>query len=316
MQTSHQPSTRARSAKLAVLFAVAALGAFTAYGQTAPATGSAPSPQPAVSNSAAPAVTNSAPDGKAVPQPAAATPAQDASGAAPAVAEGDPAAKLFLQKCAGCHTIGKGKLTGPDLNEASTWQAPDLDKGIKAMEVKVGPLANEDIVLLRDFLKSADVRDRLAAEQERAAKATAASFDPPSPIIGEALFTGRTQLSGGGMACIACHSVSGNGGNLALPLDGVHAKLGETPLQSAIEKTSFKVMTAAYRNHPVTKQEAIHLTAYLGSLQPTAPVATTRVPIAGAIGAAVLFVALGLAYGGRRTSVRQQLLRRRRDGLD
>ena len=75
-------------------------------------------------------------------------------------------------------------------------------------------------------------------------------------------------------------------------------------------------MTAAYRNHPVTKQEAIHLTAYLGSLQPTAPVATTRVPLAGAIGAAVLFVALGLVYGGRRTSVRQQLLRRRRDGLD
>jgi mono/diheme cytochrome c family protein len=235
---------------------------------------------------------------------------------APVATEGDPAAKLFLQKCAGCHTVGKGKLTGPDLNEAATWQAPDLDKGIKAMEVKVGPLANEDIVVLRDFLKSTDVRDRLAAEQERFAKATAASFDPPSPAIGEALFTGRTQLSGGGMACVACHAVSGSGGNLALPLDGVHAKLGETPLQSAIEKTSFKVMTAAYRNHPVTKQEAIHLTAYLGSLQPATTTTSTRVPLAGAIGAAVLFVALGLVYGGRRMSVRQQLLRRRRDGLD
>lgn len=316
MQASQRQSTRAKSAKVAVITAVAALGVFTAYGQTAPATGTAPPPQPAVSNSVTPAATNSAAAGNAVPQPAAATPEQGAFAAAAAVAEGDPAAKMFLQKCAGCHTIGKGKLTGPDLNESSKWQAPDLDKAIKVMESKVGPLTADDVVLLRDFLKSADVRDRLAAEQERFAKATAASFDPPSPVIGEALFTGRTQLAGGGLACVACHAVSGNGGNLALPLDGVHAKLGETPLQSAIEKTSFKVMTAAYRDHPVTKQEAIHLTAYLGSLQPTAPVATTRAPLAGAIGAAVLFIALGLAYGGRRTSVRQQLLRRRRDGLD
>ena len=301
MQSSQHPSSRERSAKIAVLVAVAALGAFTAYGQTGTPPVQSQTSTPAAASASAP---------QATPSPAAAA-------GAPVAGDGDPAAKLFLQKCAGCHTVGKGKLTGPDLNESSTWQAPDLDKAIKVMEAKVGPLKSEDIVSLRDLLKSADVRDRLAAEQERVAKATAAAFDPPSPTIGAALFTGRTALAGGGVACISCHSAGGAGGNLAVPLDGVHAKLGETPLQSAIEKTSFKVMTAAYRNHPVTKQEAIHLTAYLGTLQPTTPAASTRLPLAGAVGAAVLFVVLGFVYGGRRTSVRQQLLmRRRRDGLD
>lgn len=300
MQSSQQPSSRAKSAKIAVLFAVAALGAFTASGQTGTPPVQTPTATPAAASASAP---------QATPSPVAAP-------GAPAAGDGDPAAKLFLQKCAGCHTVGKGKLTGPDLNESSTWQAPDLDKAIKVMETKVGPLKPEDIVSLRDLLKSADVRDRLAAEQERVAKATAAAFDPPSPTIGAALFTGRAALAGGGVACISCHATGGVGGNLAVPLDGVHAKLGETPLQSAIEKTSFKVMTAAYRNHPVTRQEAIHLTAYLGTLQPTTTAASSRVPLAGAIGAAVLFVTLGFVYGGRRTSVRQQLLRRRRDGLD
>ena len=82
----------------------------------------------------------------------------------------------------------------------------DADKAIKVMESKVGPLRSEDIIQLRDLLKSADVRDRLAAEQERVAKATAAAFDPPSPAIGAALFTGRTALAGGGVACISCHA--------------------------------------------------------------------------------------------------------------
>ncbi len=300
MQSSLQHSSSVRSAKIAVLFAVAALGAFTAYGQTGTPPVQSPASTPAVASAPAPQ----------------ATPSPTAAPGAPVAGDADPAAKLFLQKCAGCHTVGKGKLTGPDLNEASTWQAPDLDKAIKVMESKVGPLRSEDIIQLRDLLKSADVRDRLAAEQERVAKATAAAFDPPSPAIGAALFTGRTALAGGGVACNSCHATGGVGGNLAVPLDGVFAKLGETPLQSAIEKTSFKVMTAAYRNHPVTKQEAIHLTAYLGTLQPTTAASSTRVPLAGAIGAAVLFVTLGFVYGGRRTSVRQQLLRRRRDGLD
>lgn len=258
------------------------------------------------------------------PQPAlapdAAPPAAEAAAPAPAQQPppGDAGAQLFLQKCAGCHTIGKGKLTGPDLNVAATWQPADLDRTIKTMEAKVGPLPDDQIATLRDLLKAADVKDRIAAEETRAAAAMAAKFEPGSPTIGAALFTGKTPLANGGTACIACHTTNGRGGTLGPDLTGVFDKLGEIPLQSACEKTNFKIMAAAYRTHPVTKQEALHLAKYLESAGTAAPIATAPPPVAFVgLGAAALAVAgIGVLYRTRSAGTRKRLIRRHRDVVD
>lgn len=242
---------------------------------------------------------------QAPPQPAAAPP-------------GDAGAQLFLQKCAGCHTIGKGKLTGPDLNVAATWQPADLDRTIKTMEAKVGPLPDDQISTLRDLLKSADVKDRIAAEEAHAAAALAAKFEPGQYAVGAALFTGDKPLANGGTACIACHTTNGRGGTLGPDLTGVFAKLGEIPLQSACEKTNFKIMAAAYRAHPVTKQEALHLAKYLEGVATATPPARPPLP-SGLIGlgASVLVVGgLGLAYRTRSAGTRKRLIRRHRDVVD
>ena len=234
-----------------------------------------------------------------------------------AQAPDDPAARMFTQKCAGCHTVGRGKLSGPDLNTSTTWPTPDLSRAIKTMEPKVGPLSEADIALLAEFLKDPAVKERIKTEEGRAAQAAAATLEPPSAEIGAGLFAGRQPLANGGAACVACHAVDGSGGTLGPDLTGVYAKLGEVPLASACEKANYKIMSAAYRDHPVTKQEALHLTKFFATAGARGGgVADPPVALYGAAAALAAFGALVLAYRKRAPSVRKNLSRRRHDVVD
>ena len=246
------------------------------------------------------------------PEPA---PAAPAPASAPDAAH-DDAARMFLQKCAGCHTVGRGKLSGPDLNDSATWPVPDLSRAIKSMEPKVGPLPDDAVATLADLLKDPKVKERIKAEEGRVAAAPAAAFDPPSAELGAALFSGREPLANGGSACVACHVVNGRGGTLGPDLTAVFAKLGEAPLVSACEKANFKIMSSTYRDHPVTRQEALHLTEFFAVAAASPPAADP--PVAG-YGAAAALVGLGilaLVYRKRAFGVRRNLLRRRSDGVD
>jgi hypothetical protein len=86
---------------------------------------------------------------------------------------------------------------------------------------------------------------------------------------------------------------------------------------SACEKTSYKIMSAVYRDHPVTPQEALHLMAFFraqdgAAIAPRPPVA----PIGALVGVA-LVVGLSLAYRRpRATNVRKRLVRRNDDVVD
>jgi hypothetical protein len=74
---------------------------------------------------------------------------------------------------------------------------------------------------------------------------------------------------------------------------------GETPLVSAIEQASFKVMAPHYKRHPITKQEAMHLAKYLASLDPAqvAPAQASFMPVGGGVALAVM---AGLVFTLRR----------------
>jgi mono/diheme cytochrome c family protein len=226
-------------------------------------------------------------------------------------AERDTVAARFLNSCAGCHSLTGLKLNGPELTPTAAWPEDQLKAAIKRMESKVGPLKDEDVTALVGLLKDPNVRNRLKAEEARIQAQFVAKLEPPNASIGHGLYFGSAPLRNGGMACVACHAVSGHGGNLGPDLTGVFARMGETPLVSAIEKANFKVMTTHYRWHPITRQESLHLTKYLASLDPNmAPrPSLTYVPV-GVGGGLAGLVLLAFYYRSQRTRRETKLQRR------
>jgi mono/diheme cytochrome c family protein len=242
--------------------------------------------------------------------PAVATPPAADSTQAPAAKESPPdaAAARFLTTCSGCHTLTEMKLSGPGLATASTWPVDQLKTAIKRMEKNVGPLQEDDLTAHAEFIKDSKSKDRLAAEQTKMQARFMAKMDPPDAALGKDLFTGAKGLKNGGLACAACHGVNGTGGNLGPDLTGIFAKMGgKTPLISAIEKSTFKIMAPHYQRHPVTTQEAIHLSEYFSKVDPNAPVASA--PMFAQAGAGLA----GVLLAGMTILLRSMRAKRGRD---
>ncbi|HSN69593.1 MAG TPA: hypothetical protein VLV48_10125 [Thermoanaerobaculia bacterium] len=249
--------------------------------------------------------------------PASAPPAAIAPGPGTAAAV-DPFAQDFLRLCAGCHTIGGGGLTGPDLLPATSWPREDLRLAVKRMEKNVGPMSDEQVDGLAGLLKKPDLKALLAAAAERRVEEMAATLDPGDPAVGSQLFFGARPLANGGIACFACHTAAGRGGNMARDLTMAHQRLGRPALLSATEKPAFPMMAAAYGTRPVTAQEAAHLAAFLEQTTASTTPARAAQPQTEALGLAhagaggmFLIVVAGVAVLARRrrAGVRSRMVR-------
>jgi len=220
----------------------------------------------------------------------------------------DVAAKTYAQKCAGCHTVGGGKLTGPDLLPTRAWPKSELATKVKLMEPRVGPLTQDDINQFVDLLQDARAQERIHVAQELASRAVAATLAPASESAGQKLFEGTTRLANGGIACITCHRAGGQGGSLGPDLTALHTRMGKIAMISAIQQTQFLVMSGTYKNQPITAQEAVHLAEYLSNPEqmPTASM-EDHAPILGAsLGAISLLVVVGLYRKRSRNSFPRQ----------
>ncbi|MCB9367308.1 MAG: c-type cytochrome [Calditrichaeota bacterium] len=220
----------------------------------------------------------------------------------------DVAAQSYAQKCAGCHTIGGGKLTGPDLLPTRAWPKSDLSAKIKLMEPRVGPLTQEDIDQFVDLLHDSRAQERVHIAQELAAKAVAAKLEPASKSEGQKLFEGTTSLANGGIACITCHTTGAQGGTFGPDLTSLHTRLSKVAMISAIQQTQYKVMSGTYQNHPITAQEAVHLAEYLTSPESMPKSSAEKnVPVLGAsLGVIGFLVVVGLYRKRSRNNFSRQ----------
>ncbi len=226
----------------------------------------------------------------------------------------DKPAEYFFYRCAGCHTVGGGKLTGPDLITSTKWEDSELKSAIKKMEKNVGPISEADLSGLVSFLKSLNVSSRIAQQKERVEAKLRASLPPASFDEGRKLFSGQKPLANGGPACYSCHLYKNAGGSLGFNLTTIKEKLAPVALQSAIENSSYKVMRAIYEKHPVTKEEALHLAEYLSYPEkvdgrPGLGIETITA-LASAL-SAVFFVFLYVFNRGRKGSTRDKLLNKK-----
>jgi mono/diheme cytochrome c family protein len=203
---------------------------------------------------------------------------------------GQETADYFKKNCANCHTVGGGRLTGPDLKNVT--QRKDREWLIKFMlnpkavidsgdsyakqlfddhrGVLMPVMPDPTAARCESILKLIDAESKL----ERSQFAGAGTSIPDRPFTdeeidkGHELFVGLTRLSNGGAPCLACHSVQGayatGGGMLGPDLTQVFNKLqGRKGLAAWLSSPATPTMQPIYKKHPLTDDEILHLVAYL-----------------------------------------------------
>ncbi|HEY0787856.1 MAG TPA: c-type cytochrome, partial [Thermoanaerobaculia bacterium] len=217
-------------------------------------------------------------------------------------------AALFVERCAGCHTIGGGDREGPDLTAATKMPHDELEVAVRRMVEYAGPMTDAQIDALVALLNDPGVKARIAAAQNPPA---GKAVPPGDPAIGKKLFFGGTKLAGGGSPCFACHSAAGRGGNLARDLTGATDRLGESAFLTATERPGFPMMKAAYANRAVTEGEARHIAAYLATTGARLGEPERIRPVHAAAGGFTILTLAGVAilFRARRAGVRERLLR-------
>ncbi len=261
----------------------------------------------------------------------------------------DPVAgqQTFQTMCVTCHTVGGGRLVGPDLagvteRQDAAWLKRFIMEPDKVL-AEGDPIATQ---LLAEFnnvpmpnlgvsaTQADDILAYLAAPDSAAAPAAPAAAPAAGPVAaapagkapslagyapsGEALFTGARPLAGGGMPCIACHSVEGvgvlGGGSLGPDLTQVHTRYGGggTGLAAALTTLPFPSMQSIFATRQLTPAEQADLQAFFArsAQQAVTPQPLTRLLLlltGGAGLAGGLFLGMLFFWPRQRTSISQRL---------
>lgn len=210
---------------------------------------------------------------------------------APPAARAQDAAAFYRQSCASCHTIGGGKLVGPDLKDVTKrkdrpWllnfvQNPKavLDSGDPyAMKLKeeaggavMVPVAGMTPQRAAELLALIEAESKLAKSQFQGLQITDEPFSPADIARGRNLFTGRIRLARGGASCMSCHTTGGmtglSGGRLGPDLTRVYERLkGRKGLASWLQAPATATMQPLFggtAKTPLTNEEILPLVAYL-----------------------------------------------------
>lgn len=257
-------------------------------------------------------------------------PAPPAPDGAPAAQ--DPMEALFAQKCASCHSVGKGDRVGPDLKDvldrrnrdwverlvAEPSAVLDVDPEARKLVIKYNGvrmpdlgLSPEQVTGLVDLLGRCSKQEcNLQAAFVAAIKATAEDM-----ALGEALFLGHTGLKAGAPPCISCHTVRGSeglggGGLLAKDLTHAFGRLGDEGIDAALRNPPFIVMNRVYGDAPLDPAEVFALRAFLYQANRAAPPAseTWSLALAGLILAGLGLIVLNAFWARRLRGVRRALV--------
>jgi cytochrome c2 len=171
--------------------------------------------------------------------------------AGPARAEGD--VDDFRANCASCHTIGGGRLVGPDLKNVTTpGRAPSrawliefvtdptskIQGGdpyaqkllAEARNVLMAPVAGMNAKRAEGLLKLIEAESKLEKSQFATVGISDRPFTAADVARGREIFLGTQRLKGTGAACMSCHSAGDTGGlgggRLGPDLADVFGRLG------------------------------------------------------------------------------------------
>lgn len=249
----------------------------------------------------------------------------------------DPATD-FKTNCAACHTIGGGRLAGPDLKgvterQSRAWLARFIVEPSVVMEsgdsyaLKIRDEARGLIMptipgMSLDRAKALlDLIEAESAMEESkfgGLKMSERPFSGDDVRLGRELFLGIRSLQGGGPACVSCHSVSGigvlAGGGLAPELSAVFGRLnGRKGLSTWLAAPATNTMQALFESKSLeAESEILPLVAYFADLagSPAEPsqASTLIFILLGLGGTAALLMVFDALWKARLRGVRRPLV--------
>ncbi len=202
----------------------------------------------------------------------------------PDVARAKTGEEIFQSGCNACHTIGGGRLVGPDLLGVSERRSEEwLVKFVQHSQAMVEAGDPVAVALFEEHNKVAmpdqplTKAEILAVAEYAKTPHVAAAAQPAEPapvelteediVLGQNLFQGRVRLSNGGPACNSCHDVTNDavigGGILAKELTTVFSRLGGPGVRAILGSPPFPVMQKAYEDDPLTESEVKALVGFL-----------------------------------------------------
>lgn len=196
------------------------------------------------------------------------------------------AGAFFKQNCTSCHTIGGGRLTGPDLKDVGSrrdraWLVQFLQSP-KAMIDSGDPYAvklQQDArgVVMPNIAgmnpqQAQALLDLIAAESKLPRSQFAGLQVSDRPLTsqdverGKQIFRGEQVLVNGGPACISCHTVRGlsmlGGGRLGPDLTRVFERLqGRKGMAAWLSSPASPTMAPVFKEHAIQPEEILSLIA-------------------------------------------------------
>lgn len=242
----------------------------------------------------------------------------------------------FKQTCGVCHSIGKGKLVGPDLKDVNKRRSEEwILKFVKSSQTFIKSGDADAKALFDEFggmimpdqnLADADIKSVIAyiTEQSGGAATTEPVAEAATPKAapvdagavadliakGRSYFEGNTAFMNGGASCISCHNVNYKdmiaGGVLAKDLTNCFGRLGgDAGISGILSSPPFPAMTQAFKNNPLTPDEIKSISAFLQDVDsPKAPIAGGWNPllIGGFAGFVIFFGLIMVIWNKRKIS--------------
>lgn len=253
----------------------------------------------------------------------------------------DSGEQVFQSICTGCHSIGGGRVVGPDLAGVHDRRSQEwLEKFVKSSQslVKSGdadaiaifekfnripmpdsPITDGQIKDVLAYIKAASTADDSSGANEVQVTATEPEkvASKEDIIHGRNLFQGKVRFENAGPTCISCHDVKNDavigGGVLAKELTTVFSKMGGTGVRAILGSAPFPVMEIAYKGKALSDTEIFSLVAFLQDADEQHAYQHPRdygtgLLLSGFIGAGVLLVFYSVLWLRRRKdSVNQKI---------
>ncbi len=254
------------------------------------------------------------------------------------MASAQEAAQFFRQNCMSCHTIGGGRLTGPDLKDVlqrrdRVWlgrflldpkgmiasgdpYAAQLQQEARGVVMPtVSGMSKERADALLDLIEA---ESKLEKSQFIGLQIPDGPFSEADIALGRDIFLGRARLKNGGPSCVGCHTAIGlpglGGGRLGPDLSKVFERLeSRKTLGSWLLAPPTTTMQPVWRGHPLEAEEILPLVAYFEDVsrrggEDTSP-GRMNFFLIGLAGAVAALVGFDLAWRKRFRAVRRPMVR-------